>query len=179
MEPFDQSKAQIVKLSAERLGLCRDFDCGDDDLNEFLKKDALTYLDGKIAVTYLFLYEGNLAGFFCLSNASIPLEEEDREKLWDLGKPQGSYPAIKIGRLGVRKDQGRKGFGTIILKWVIVQALSYSNVVGCRFITVDAYNKEIPLKFYENSSFKTLTKTRNKRNVMMYLDLLGNGKITP
>ena len=175
MAPVDDSKAEIMKLKKERIDLCKNFDCGDADLNDFLKEDSITYLEGKIAVTYLLTYEGRLVGFFCLSNASIPLEEEDREKLWELGKPQSSYPAIKIGRLGVDKEHGRRGFGTLILEWVILQALNYSKDVGCRFITVDAYNKDIPLKFYENNGFKILSKTKTRMNVLMYLDLLSKG----
>ena len=33
------------------------FDCGDKDINEFLKQDAITYQDKKIAITTLFIYK--------------------------------------------------------------------------------------------------------------------------
>jgi hypothetical protein len=36
-----------------------DFDCGDDDLNEFLKNDALTQQNARLNVTKLVMFDGN------------------------------------------------------------------------------------------------------------------------
>ncbi len=169
---IDESGIEIVKLREDGIHLVEGFDCGDVDLNEFLKKDSLTYLEGKLAVTYLLLHEGNLRGFFCVSNDSIPLGGKDRRVLQKLGKRQKTYPALKIGRLGIQKEFQNKGFGTFIVNYVVGMALIHSKKVGCRYIAVDAYDNKRSLSFYKKNGFKMLKETRRETNIPMYLDLL-------
>jgi len=50
------------RVKAERLSKIYDvskFDCGDEDLNDFIKNDAFIYQEKKIATTILFFYEEN------------------------------------------------------------------------------------------------------------------------
>jgi hypothetical protein len=45
------------------------FDCGDNDLNEFIRKDAWAYQQELLSVTYLFDdKQGNVLAFFSVSN---------------------------------------------------------------------------------------------------------------
>lgn len=172
MSRIDESKIEIIKLKKDRIDLVEEFDCGDVDLNEFLKEDSLTYLDGKLAVTYILLYNQNLIGFFCVSNDAIPLGGKDKRLLQKLGKGQKTYPALKIGRLGIQKERQRKGFGTLIVNYVIGMALTLSEKIGCRYIAVDAYDHHIPIEFYKRNGFKGLKKTKSEYDIPMYLDLL-------
>lgn len=146
MGRIDESKVEIVKLKKDRLELVEEFDCGEGDLNEFLKEDSVNYLEGKIAVTYLLIHDRNLAGFFCVSNDSVPLGGKDKRLMKKLGKEQRTYPALKIGRLGIQKGFQRMGFGTFIVNYIIGMALTHSKRIGCRYIAVDAYNHQIPKK---------------------------------
>ena len=78
----------------------KSFDCGDEDINEFLKKDALVYQEKGLAVTFIFVYQDEIIGFFCCSGDSIRLKSvEKSEGLLD-EKPFSEIPAFKIGRLG-------------------------------------------------------------------------------
>ena len=44
------------------------FDCGDEDLNDFITNDAIHYSTKLLAVTYLLVHEGNIAAFLvCLT----------------------------------------------------------------------------------------------------------------
>ena len=173
---LDDSKVRIVKLEStqKHMDLISDFDCGDDDLNEFLKKDSFRYYDGHLAVTYLIVYgqENKVLGFYCLSADSIKIDGEDKETLVKLDKDLELYPAMKIGRLGIHTGFKRKHIGTFIIKHVSGTALLHSKDFGCRFVTVDAYNQEITRAFYANNGFRELTASKKKRrNVPMYLDL--------
>ena len=48
------------------------FDCGDSDLNDFFRHDALLYKQELLAVTYCFEdVNGKVLGFFSLSNDSL------------------------------------------------------------------------------------------------------------
>jgi hypothetical protein len=82
------------------------FDCGDEDLNDFLISDALNYQAELLAVTYLLTDKNNrTVAFFSLSNDS--LKDQDFEKWNSLSrkipnrKRRKDYPAVKIVRLEV------------------------------------------------------------------------------
>jgi GNAT superfamily N-acetyltransferase len=67
-----------------------------------------------------------------------------------------SYPATLIGRLGVSNKYACKGIGTELMDFIKQWLLAPDNKTGCRYLTVDAYNNEKALKFYEANGFKTL-----------------------
>lgn len=50
------------------------------------------------------------------------------------------FPAVKIGRLGVKKEYQSSGFGTSILNMTKEMFIT-NNRTGCRFITVEAYSE--------------------------------------
>lgn len=99
-----------------------------------------------------------------------------------------SYPAVLIGRLGVAKEfQGTVlSVGSQVIEYIASWFVHPNNKTGCRFIVVDAYNKENVLHFYEKNGFKFLYSTESLEKEanhipedeclesrMMYLDLLG------
>ena len=49
----------------------KDFDCGDDDLNEFLFEDAKSFLEKRIANTFILEDDDHIAAYFCLLNDKI------------------------------------------------------------------------------------------------------------
>jgi hypothetical protein len=56
---------------------------------------------------------------------------------------------VKIGRFGVNKKLHRSGIGTQQMKF-IKHLFTLENKTGCRYITVDAYNKSEILNFISN-----------------------------
>ena len=96
------------------------FDCGDDDLNDFLISDANNYQFQLLAVTYLLTDINNKTlAFFSLSNDS--LKDQDFEKWNSLSrkipnrKRRKDYPAVKIVRLGVDKSLRGQKIGSEIV----------------------------------------------------------------
>ncbi len=168
--PIDPTKIRIEKLSEDNINLTNSFDCGDDDLNEFLKDDALNYMKEKIAVTYLCFYENKLAGYYSLSNDAIEIKGKAKKILEKLKKRQRTYPAVKIGRLGIDRRFVRKGVGTKIIDVVVGVAMVHSKEVGCRYISVDAYNQPDVIAFYQKNGFKVLKV--EEKTVPMYRDIL-------
>ena len=128
---------------------------------------------------------------FTLSNSSIDarsLPNNRRRKLTEnipYEKSLSSYPATLIGRFGVSKDFGGKGIGTELMEFIKKRMLLRSYMTVCRFLTVDAYNNETVLKFYEKNGFKCIFSTdkqekehiglpleKDLRTRLMYFDLL-------
>ncbi len=145
-ESIDFSELDIVKLSAGfDLSI---FDCDDSDLNSFLKEDALLYQNGLLAITYLCLYKNQVVGYFSLSSDSIRLDLEEKETMPEPKRRLGEYPAVKIGRLAVHKDFIKRGIGTFLVKAAMGKVVvSIMKEIGCRFVTVDAYEQAIDFYF--------------------------------
>lgn len=128
------------------------FNCGDEDINDFIKNDALIYQEKKLATTTLFIYAGEIIGFFSAATDSLKLIPPEKEEHKIKDKPLKEFPAIKIARLG--RDERHEGekVGTNILKWAIGYILNCSQMIAVRFVTVDAYHNRV--SWYESYGFK-------------------------
>ncbi len=79
-----------------------------------------------------------------------------------------TYPAIKIGRLAVCKEES--GYGTMIVQWIIDFAIKLNETVGCKFITVDAYRTSVG--FYEKKGFEYFNDNdKDDDTRQMYFDI--------
>ena len=148
------------------------FDCGDDDLNDFFREDAFNYDAQLLGRSYCFLSATNniIAAVFTLSNSAIRVTELPNNakrrlvKLIPWIKQGRNYPAVLIGRLGVSKNFRNQKLGSQIIDFIKAWFLSNHNKTGCRFIVVDAYNREDVLHFYsnDNNKFSCLFKDENQ-----------------
>ena len=97
----------------------KSFDCGDEDLNDFIMNRVDDYLKTMLAVTYVFEHKatGKIIGYFSLANDRISIDDFDnntkfnrfRKHRFVNEKRIKSYPAVKICRLGI--DNDFKGYG--------------------------------------------------------------------
>lgn len=148
------------------------------DLNEFLLSNAKDHQEKLIAVTYLFEYQNTTLAFFSVSNdkiAAIDFPSGGRFKkqvqnLMPSGKRYRSYPAVKIGRLGVHARYQSSGFGSQLIDYIKGMFLA-NNRTGCQYITVDAYAQS--LKFYERNGFVYFSEADSDKDTrQMYFNLL-------
>lgn len=164
----------LIRLTAK--SVIKPFDCGNPDLNDFLHKDSINHTQHLLAVTYLLETQSETVAFFSLLNDKINQEDVKDKTAWNRfrrilpnQKRFISYPAMKIGRLGVSNSHQRNGIGKEVLDYLKILFIT-NNRTGCRFITVDAYSKSIP--FYEKNGFLFLTdKDQNEDTRLMYFDL--------
>lgn len=160
------------------------FDCGDEDLNEYLYQNAKEYQRQLLAVTYYLQNGEDTILFFSLLNDKVTAMELSNsfwrkiKSLFPHSKHRKDYPSVKIGRFGVNKKYQHTGenWGTLTLdyikRWMVTE-----NKTGCRFITVDAYVSAVP--FYLKNGFMFMGQTERLRyeaksgdTVAMYFDLM-------
>lgn len=155
------------------------FDCGDADLNDFLKEEAKLYFDELLAVTYIVVdrEQNRTAAYFSLLNDRIELIPGEQKRWNKLNrkisnpKRRRNYPAVKIGRLGVSKEYAGRGLGTDILSF-LKQTFVRGNRTGCRFLTVDAYADAIGFYRSEQCRFEFFTeKDKEDATRLMIFDL--------
>lgn len=156
------------------------FDCGDEDLNEFLKDNALNFIEQRIANTFVLEDESEIAAYFCLLNDKVSQEESSNNK-WKKIKKEfpddkqfSSYPAIKIGRFAVSLKYRGMNLGTDLMVMLKDMLNSNPNYSAFRYLTVDAYLSAIG--FYEKNNFKILSpQTVNKDTRLMFFDMMELG----
>ena len=170
------------KIQLRRLGatdVVKGFDCGDDDLNDFIKTDALLYYRVRLATSYVLedTDTKDVIAYFSLAHDRISLTDfpsnsaynRFRKRFFAQGKMFKSYPALKICRLATNIKYKGKGYGAMIVNTIIG---SYRNdsKAGCRFITVDAYAEALP--FYFKLGFAPLSKEdEGAETRLLYFDL--------
>ncbi len=152
------------------------FDCGDEDLNEFLLKDAKAFQKKHIAYTYILEDEGKILAYFCLLNDKISRQDSSNtmwkriKKEFPLEKQFSSYPAVKIGRFAVDKSTHGTGLGSELMTSLKFLLEERNTVSAFRFITVDAYINAIP--FYEKNDFRLLMPNDlNPHTKTMFFDM--------
>lgn len=153
------------------------FNCGDEDLNDFLLKDAKHFSEKRIANTFILEDEGRIVAYFCLLNDKVSRYEITNSR-WKRIKdsfPENkrfrSYPSIKIGRFAVSLDYRGRNIGSSLMDMVKDFLLTEQSHSAFRFITVDAYLSAIP--FYEKNGFMQLTeKDENEYTRLMYFDMI-------
>lgn len=166
---------KLVRLTSETelIG----FDCGDEDLNNFLVEDAKDFLDKRIATSFILEDEGNIVAYFCLLNDKISRQEVTNsqwKKIKD-GFPDrkrfGSYPAIKIGRFAVSSNYKGRNIGSDLMN-LLKEMLNYSPIYSAfRYLTVDAYLSAID--FYLKNDFKVLSeKIVSSHTRLMFFDMM-------
>ena len=158
------------------------FDCGDDDLNDFILNEAPVYRKSLLAVTYIIVPKNttdtnNVMAFFSLSNDTISITNftsktefnRFRKHRFANEKRLKVYPAVKIGRLGINKPIQGKGIGSFLLEFIKTYFLE-DNKTGCRFVTVDAYANAV--SFYLKNDFAPLTaEDVDSPTRLLYFDL--------
>lgn len=159
------------------------FDCGDDDITNWLKEDALNYKKERMANTYLFLKETVVVAYFCISNDSLNDLGEVKgftNKIWNRFHKRNSipnpkrfrnYPAIKIGRIGVDSKYHKTGIAYELMDFIKGYSL-LEHKPACRLLLLDAYNKERQISFYKKNDFGfVLDNDENDEKRLMYFDL--------
>lgn len=178
---MSEELSQLTLILLDENHTIKPFDCGDDDLNEFLFEKAKLYKNEFLATTFILENSTQTVAYYSIFNDSLKVEEERfasksalkrflKELVSHPKRHLKSFPALKIGRLGIDKSFKGKGLGKLIVNNIIFDTLKLNQSQGCKLITVDAYNES--LLFYERLNFEYLTENdKEDETRQMYFDL--------
>lgn len=142
----------------------------EEDLNDFLRDDAVDYLEDAQGITYVIENEEETICYCTILHDKLSLRDSDK-KLWnkvthDIQRNRReSYPAVKIGKLATGAQFEGQGFGRMMISLVQQIYTRPEQLAGCRFITVDAMNVPDPktgkraVDFYAKLGFRLLTES--------------------
>jgi len=132
--------AIIIRRLEEDDGV-ENFDCGDDALNNYLKRHAWTNQEkSSIGVSYVAADEGaprTVLGYFTLAIASVPRDAFPKKHV--RGLPAYDLPLILLARLAVDRRFAGRGLGHALISEALRISLRVADEVGCRCIITDAY----------------------------------------
>lgn len=142
-----------------------EFDCGDEELNDFLKNDALKLQNSKLSLTKLVMYEGKIIGYTSLLTDALILKNIRDQKIkldikneLNITKKDKLLPAVKIGRLAIDKKYTNYGLGSEVLLNIINNIKKISkNEIGLRFVVVEGYAKAYTF-YTKHNNFVNLKK---------------------
>jgi len=149
---FDQPEWQIISL--EKKHKKNEFNCGNENLNNYLKKYARQNHEKGIAKTFVAISNSKndlkVKGYYTLS-ASI-IEFESLPKTYQKKLPAYPIPTLLIGKLAVDKTCQGLGLGTELLINALHRAVKTSLEIGIFAVRVDAIDLQTQ-KFYLKYEF--------------------------
>ena len=141
-------KIETVSRDHNRSG----FDCGNDALNQYLKKIARQHLNKGISRTFVLVDDNmptEILGFFTLVSCEIFVDKLPRKYA---KKYPSKAPAAKFARLAVGKDRQRQGLGTHMMINAVERVIRVSQDLGIIGFFVGAKDNEAKA-YYEQFGF--------------------------
>ncbi len=125
------------------------FDSGDSQLNDWLKKRALkNELEGA-SRTYVVCAGNVVIAYYCLANGAVAQTIATGRVRRNMPDP---IPVMVIGRLAVDRNWQGQGIGRGLLRDAILRTLNAAEIAGIRAILVHAIS-ESAKQFYEDCGF--------------------------
>jgi GNAT superfamily N-acetyltransferase len=140
--------------------ILKDFNCGNDEVNKFLKEKAFAQERDKITKIYAIQIKNRVIAYSALFCSHYYLELPDQTQSFRV-------PGICVGQLGVDIQFQGKGLGSLLIKHSISLANRINDYAACRIIYCEAFDNAID--FYKKHSF-LLVEPQPDRN-RMYFDL--------
>jgi GNAT superfamily N-acetyltransferase len=131
------------------------FDCGEAELNDFLRKQARQNAEKDFSRTYVLVRPPSLriTGFYTVCSGSVRLEDVPAAAA--KGLPRYPVPVMVLARLAVDVARQGQGLGGDLLIDALRRATRLSDEVGVAAVTVDAMNQRAR-DFYMKFGFQPL-----------------------
>lgn len=126
------------------------FDCGEEALNDFLRKYARKSHDAGGAKTFLAISDADnktVLGYYSL--APVSLEYARTPGIIKQGLARYDVPGFRLARLAISKSVQGQGFGTQLLLLAGKRCLKVASQVGGVMMMIDAKNEQVA-RWYAN-----------------------------
>jgi GNAT superfamily N-acetyltransferase len=126
------------------------FDCGQDVLNNWLRKYALQNQGAGSAQTYVGLVDGAVIGYYSLAVGQV--EYEGAPERLKKGLARHPVPVMLLARLAVDKNWQKQGVGRALLRDAVLRTLQAAEIAGIRALAVHAKDEQA-CRYYEQFDF--------------------------
>ena len=154
-------------------------------IDTFFHEDYADYenqLLGKTFAYFLKADSNKLVAAFTIANSALVLDflQSSRKNKINKGVPRvkqrRQYPALLIAQIAVFEEFAEYRIGDELVKRIKEYALFLNNSTACRYLIVEAVNKEKVISFYERNGFNLLYSSEQEEQDKMKrkLDEKGN-----
>jgi GNAT superfamily N-acetyltransferase len=140
----------VEKLAARHQ--VRDFKCGKNSLDLFLRKYALANQRADSSQTYVVHLDNVVMGYYSLVFSSIKQEDAPASIRAEM-PAKYPIPVMLFARFAVDKKMQGRGIGTALLKDAFLRTVEASEIGGLAAILVDAIDDKM-VAFYRKYGFK-------------------------
>lgn len=127
-----------------------DFDCGEEALNSWLKRNALKNQQNQASRTFVVCQNNNVVGFYALAAGSVSHQFVSGGLRRNMPDP---IPVVVLGRLAIDLAHQGQQLGAALLKDAVLRASAVSQQVGVKALLVHALNDKAKA-FYLNYGFQ-------------------------
>nr|WP_211175846.1 GNAT family N-acetyltransferase [Brasilonema sp. UFV-L1] len=129
--------------------LLEDFDSGNPELDDWLRKRALKNEDTGASRTYVVTMEQKIIAYYCLANGSVLNTSAPGRVSRNM---PDAIPVMVIGRLAVDQNWQGKGIGRGLVRDAVLRTLQAASIAGIRAILVHAISEKAG-QFYQKCGF--------------------------
>ena len=126
------------------------FDCGDETLNDWLKRHALKNQDSGASRTFVICEGKRVVGFYALASGSV--ERSSAPAFIARNMPE-AIPVMVLGRLAVERAMQGQGLGAALLKDALLRTVNVAQNAGIRAVLVHAISEDAR-RFYLRYGFR-------------------------
>jgi GNAT superfamily N-acetyltransferase len=126
------------------------FDCGEPELNDWLRLQALKNEASGASRTYVICAEGHIIGYYALATGAIARAAATGKVRRQMPDP---IPVMIIGRLAVDVRHQGRGLGYGLLRDALLRTLQVAEQAGIRAVLLHAMTAEAK-KFYQRAGFQ-------------------------
>jgi hypothetical protein len=121
-----------------------EFDCGKENLSNWLKLSAKQFRAKDLAQTYVLVRSGQtlVHGYYSLTVSSVSFAETPASNPWKKLPERMPIPVALIGKLAVDEKAHGKRLGELLLVNAIMRIASMADTIGIQSIVVDAIDEE-------------------------------------
>lgn len=131
----------------------RAFDCGQEELNQFLIRFARQNQSANGSQTYVAVTNDEVVGFYTLAAGHV--EHEAATPRLKKGLARYPVPVMLLARLATSKDWQGRGIGSGLLKDAMRRTAHAADIAGIRALLVHAKDDNAR-SFYEKFDFEPL-----------------------
>lgn len=116
-----------------------DFTSREPQLDEWLRRKALTNESAGACRTYVVADGARVVGFYCLATGAVAHVQATGRARRNMPDP---IPVVIVGRMAVDRRYERRGIGRGLVRDAIIRTLGAAEVVGVRAILIHAKSEE-------------------------------------
>jgi GNAT superfamily N-acetyltransferase len=138
-----ESALKRSSLAIEKLAAHHDaaaFDCGQLDLNQFLRRFALPSQQANSSQTYVACRDRRIVGYYSLAVGAVAFD--DAPPRTGTGLARHPIPIMILARLAVDQTEQRVGLGRALLKDALLRTAQAADIAGIRALMVHAKDEQ-------------------------------------